>query len=100
MGEVIQLKHEVTTAEVDGIEVAVDLTWCRSWEGIAAISRMERKGLTDAERLVTTVDYYLNACPNIDEVSEALQARSESEVTAADVMAFVAGAVREVTPKN
>lgn len=88
--------HEISTCVKDGIEVQVDLTWCRSWPGIDAAAAMGDKKASDAERLLATGNYYRHACPNIDEVSEALDAAREGEVTANDVMQFVAAAVGEL----
>lgn len=93
--------HELVTRERDGVEVTLDLTYARSWDGIAAAARMKAGDLPEADRFLATVDYYERVCPNIGDVAAALQAaRHDAEVTGNDVMMFVALAIREGTPKN
>lgn len=93
--------HELATRELEGVEVTLDLTYARSWDGIAAAARMRAGDLPEADRFLATVDYYERVCPNIGEVAAALQAaRPDAEVTGNDVMSFVALAIREGTPKN
>lgn len=86
-------QHEVKVYVQDGIKVKLDLSWCRSWEGIALAARMSDEKEPDGERLMATGNYYSKACPNIDEVAAALDSRSDDEVTANDVMTFVTRAV-------
>lgn len=96
-----QTKHEVVSREHDGIVVQIDRTYARSWEGLVAAADMVRGDLDMTQRFVAQIRYYKGACPNIDEVTAALQAaRPDEEVSGADVMAFVAEAVRADTPKN
>lgn len=94
-------EHELATHVRDGVEVTLDMTYARSWDGVRAAARMRSTELTETDRFLATIGYYERVCPNIDEVARALQeARPGEEVTGNDVMAFVAGAVKKGTPKN
>lgn len=90
----------VVTIERDGIAVQVDVSYMRSWPGIVRAADMQSERLGDTERMLAMVDYYRHACPNIDEVDEAMRAASDDDVTANDVMVLVSQAVAEATPKN
>lgn len=93
-------KDKVVTVKRDGINVDIDLAYMRSWEGLVVAADMQSSRLDDGAKFLATVEYYRTACPNIDEVNAALKAATKDEVTAADVIAFVAECVKEATPKN
>ena len=100
-GAASELAHEVATITHEGVEVLIDRTYVRSWDGLVAAADMQRADLTPAQRYVTQIGYYRSACPNMGEVVAALAAaRPGEEVTGNDAMAFVAEAVKADTPKN
>ena len=99
--DAVAAEHEVATITHEGIDVLIDRTYVRSWEGLVAAADMQRTDLTQAQRYVAQIGYYRGACPNMGEVVAALKAaRPGEEVTGNDAMAFVAEAVRADTPKN
>lgn len=93
-------KQQTVTVERDGINVEVDLSFMRSWRGIALASDMQSDRLDDVGKLSAMVEYYRGACPNIGDVDDALCEKAGEHVPADEVMKFVAEAVREATPKN
>ena len=93
--------HVLETRTHEGIDVTLDVTYARSWEGLAEAARMQSGDLSTGERFLATIGYYGHVCPNIDDVVAALRAaRPGEEVTGSDVIQFVASAFREATPKN
>lgn len=101
MAEGTGVAHEVATITHEGVEVLIDRTYVRSWEGLVAAADMQRGDLSPAQRYVAQISYYQGACPNMAEVVAALSAaRPGEEVSGNDAMAFVAQAVKADTPKN
>lgn len=100
-GAANEAAHEVATIMHEGIEVLIDRTYARSWDGLVAAADMQRTDLTPAQRYVTQIGYYRAVCPNMGDVVAALAAaRPGEEVTGNDAMAFVAEAVKADMPKN
>lgn len=95
-----QQSDVIVTVECDGIGVEVDTEFMATWEGMVMLADMQSDRLTDAQRFMTTVEYYRHVCPNVDDVSKQLTERDGKPVKAADLMEFVGAAVREATPKN
>lgn len=62
----------IKTVEVDGIEVAVNLSFVQSWNGIRLAARMESSEHTDEERALATVSYMERSIANLDEVSSKI----------------------------
>lgn len=85
----------VAKVTVEGVEVAVDLDYLRSWEGIRLAAHMQSKERSDADRLADMIAYYEGAIANIDEVSEGMGGASADAV-----LGLLSSAVREATPKN
>ena len=87
--------RETVAVRVGDVDVAVDLTYVRSWAGLRQAARMASSQLSDVEKLVAMFEYYELAVPNVDEVSESMP-----DAPADEVLGLLSEAVRKATPKN
>ena len=95
------LVDEIATLTFQGVDVQVNRTYARSWDGIYAASRMGSTQLSPSDRFFATIDYFSHACPNASEVAAALaEARPGTEVTGNDVLEFLSEAIKKGVPKN
>lgn len=94
----------IATAEVDGIEVEVDLSYVLSWPGMLDVAAMQDESLPQSERGMASVSFYDHTCPNSRKVYAQLRERAaEGETpaeTTARMMGVLAQAVAKVAPKN
>lgn len=84
----------VITVELDGIEVKVDTSYAKTWEGVHHMKRMRDTSLSEADRFFEVVDYYDRVVVNADEVAKARGGDIDS------IYEFLGEAVKEATPKN
>lgn len=85
----------IVTVELEGVEVQVDTSYTRTWEGVHHLRRMRDTSLSDDDRFFEVVDYYDRVVVNADEVAEKL-----GGVDANAIYDFMGKAVREAAPKN
>lgn len=78
----------------DGIEVKVDTSYAKTWEGVHHLKRMRDTSIPEADRFFEVVDYYDRVVVNADEVAEALGGNANT------VFEFLEGAVKDANPKN
>jgi len=85
----------IVTVVKDGIEVKVDTSYSKTWDGVHHMRRMRDTSLSDTDRFFEVVDYYDRVVVNADEVAAAL---GTDDVNA--IYEFMGDAVQEATPKN
>lgn len=86
--------NTIVTVEKDGIEVQVDTSYAKTWEGVHAMKRMRDTSLSEADRFFEVVDYYDHVVANADEVAAKLGGDANA------IYEFLGEAVQEATPKN
>lgn len=88
-------QNPIVIVELDGIEVKVDTSYAKTWEGVHHMKRMRDTSLSETDRFFEVVDYYDRVVANADEVAEKL---GDADVNA--IYEFMGKAVQEATPKN
>ena len=87
-------QNPIVTVELDGIEVKVDTSYAKTWEGVHHMKRMRDTSLSETDRFFEVVDYYDHVVANADEVAEKLGGDVDA------IYEFLGKAVQEATPKN
>ena len=85
----------IVSVERDGIEVKVDTSYAKTWEGVHHLKRMRDTSISESDRFFEVVDYYDRVVVNADEVAAAL-----GDVGVDAIYSFMGEAVQEATPKN
>lgn len=85
----------IVTVEKDGIEVKVDTSYAKTWEGVHQMKRMRDTSLDETDRFFEVVDYYDRVVVNADEVAAAL-----GDIGVDAIYDFMGEAVKAATPKN
>lgn len=85
----------IVTVEKDGIEVKVDTSYAKTWEGVHHLKRMRDTSLSEQDRFFEVVGYYDRVVVNADDVAAAL-----GNVDVDAIYEFMGEAVKEATPKN
>lgn len=84
----------VVAVEVGGIEVQVDTSYARTWEGVHHLKRLRDTSLSEQDRFFEMVDYYDRVVVNADEVAGILGGDVDA------IYGLLGEAVKEATPKN
>ena len=88
---------DVKTVAVNGVDVMVNLSYVRSWEGVIQIKRMQDSSQSEQDRFWAMVEYYDHVCPNAADVAKALGGEA---VEVSVVFSTISSAVKAVSPKN
>lgn len=87
--------------EIDGIEIKVNSSYLKSWDGVRQAVEMQRLAADDEasneEKFMAVFDYYSNAIGNIDEIVDALGGGS---TPIEDVFAICSKALSVSSAKN
>ena len=94
----------ITVAEVDGIEVEVDLSYISSWPGMLDVAAMQDETLSQSERGIASLSFYSHTCPSSRKVYAQLREMADDDEspteTTSRMMGVLARAVAKVSPKN